>query len=123
MIYVELSDGGRRRTKEVDRKQVVLERLRRYLETGEAQGPTVYPASVLGPRPLAVHPDAQDRLFYGHYDKTHQGLLRLVLITALAAHHQHTGADLTRWFGKHRIAASPCWTVVVASGCTSRCRR
>ena len=28
-----------------------------------------------------------------------------VLITALAAHHQHTGADMTRWFGKHRIAA------------------
>ena len=28
-----------------------------------------------------------------------------VLITALAAHHQHTGADMPRWFGKHRIAA------------------
>lgn len=28
-----------------------------------------------------------------------------VLITALAAHHEHTGADMTRWFGKHRIAA------------------
>ncbi len=28
-----------------------------------------------------------------------------VLVTALAAHHQHTGADMTRWFGKHRIAA------------------
>ena len=28
-----------------------------------------------------------------------------VLVTALAAYHQHTGADMTRWFGKHRIAA------------------
>ena len=28
-----------------------------------------------------------------------------VLITALAAHHHHTGADMTRWFGKHRIGA------------------
>lgn len=78
VIYVELPDGGRRRTKEVDRKLVVLERLRRYLETGEAQEPTVYPASVLGPSPLTAHPDAQDRLYYGHYDKTHQGLLRLL---------------------------------------------
>ena len=43
VIYVEHGDG-RRRTKDTDRKLVVLERLLRRLETGEDQEPTIYPS-------------------------------------------------------------------------------
>lgn len=77
-IYVELPDGRRRRTKDVDRKLVVLQRLRRHLETGNVPDPTVYRASVHGHGPLPAHPDARDRLYYGHYDKNHDGLMSLL---------------------------------------------
>lgn len=76
-IYLDHPDG-RRRTKDVHRKLVVLQRLRRHLETGETQEPTVYPGSVAAPGPLPEHPRPDDRLFYGHYDKRHEGLLRLL---------------------------------------------
>ena len=29
-----------------------------------------------------------------------------VMVTALAAHHKRTGANLTRWFGQHTIATA-----------------
>lgn len=76
-IYIDGPDRLRR-TKDVDRKLVVLERLRRYLETGQTQKPTVYPASVAAPRPLAARPVPEDRLFQGHYDKNHAGLQDLL---------------------------------------------
>jgi hypothetical protein len=62
----------------VDRKGVLLDRVRRYLLTGTIPKPTVFPASVVCFDVAATHPRKTDRLFYGRYRRNHVGLMALL---------------------------------------------
>lgn len=75
MIQVETPADGVRATRDADRKSVVLDRIRAYLATGMVPPPTVFPASVVSDAGLPDHPSASDRLWYGCYDKHHEGLM------------------------------------------------
>jgi hypothetical protein len=78
-ILVETPDGRTKATTDTDRKPVVLDRIRRYLATGEVPEATRLPARIVreGRPPAALRPS--DRIYYRWYNKTYgsvMGLLR-----------------------------------------------
>jgi hypothetical protein len=77
-IAIETSDGGRRKTNEDDRKGVILNRIRQFLETGEIPPETCFCATVVRLSPPPEKPGPNDRLFYGQYDKTNQVMIDLL---------------------------------------------
>ena len=69
VIFVATASGERKRSKDIDRKSIVLDRVRRYLKTGRVPEATCFRASIVrleGP-PQKLRPT--DRLYYGWYDK------------------------------------------------------
>jgi hypothetical protein len=77
-IWIETTGGGRRKTAEHDRKGVILNRIRRYLRTGNVLGPTCFPASVVCFDNLPKNIKTTDRLFYGQYDKNSEAMIGLL---------------------------------------------
>ena len=77
-IVIETKDGRRRRTRDDDRKGVMLNRVRHFLQTGIVLEETCFPSTVVCferlPRKLA----ATDRLFYGQYDKANRAWMALL---------------------------------------------
>ena len=77
-IAVETRDGGRRTTKDVDRKGVMLKRIRHFLQTGLVLEQTCFPAAIVCFDPLRDNISEGDRLFYGQYDKKNRKLFALL---------------------------------------------
>jgi hypothetical protein len=77
-IAIETRDGRRKRTRDDDRKGVMLERLRHFLQTGVVLPETVFPAAVVCFDPLPEAPTADDRLFHGQYDKANRAMIALL---------------------------------------------
>jgi len=77
-IAIETRDGDRRTTKDVDRKGVMLKRLRHFLQTGVVLEQTCFPAAIVCFDPLPDNITQDDRLFYGQYDKTNSKLIALL---------------------------------------------
>jgi hypothetical protein len=77
-IAIERKDGGRRRTRDDDRKGVMLDRVRHFLQTGAVLKETRFPASVVCFDPLPENLTADDRLFYGQYDRTNRTMITLL---------------------------------------------
>lgn len=78
-IWIERDSGERQRTKDIDRKSVVLGRIRHYLKTGEVLAETCFPAKVVcfDKPPKVLKPT--DRLYYGWYDKKNDIMMDLLL--------------------------------------------
>jgi hypothetical protein len=77
-IAIETEEGRRRKTKDDDRKGVILGRIRHFLQTGEVLGDSVFPAAVVSFNPLHKKLTADDRLFYGQYDKANRAMISLL---------------------------------------------
>jgi hypothetical protein len=77
-ITFESSDGTRKRTREVDRKGVVLNRIRHFLKTGLVLPETCFPARVVGHGALPQKFAASDRLLYGQYDQTNRAMFAIL---------------------------------------------
>jgi len=77
-IAIETRDGGRRTTKDVDRKGVMLNRIRHFLKTGVVLEQTCFPTAVVCFDPLPDKITQDDRLFYGQYDKKNRRLIALL---------------------------------------------
>ena len=77
-IAIQTQEGGSRQTKDIDRKGVILDRIRHFLNTGEILEQTCFPASVVcfGPLPDAL--TENDRLFYDQYDKSNRAMIALL---------------------------------------------
>ena len=77
-IAVEMKDGSWRKTKDDDRKGVMLRRVRHFLRTGGVLPETRFRSDVVcfGPIPEELAPT--DRLFYGRYDKTNRAVMGLL---------------------------------------------
>jgi hypothetical protein len=77
-IAIETQDGSRKRTKEDDRKGIILNRIRHFLQSGVILEETLFPAAVVcfdaPPQDLT----AGDRLFYGQYDKSSRSMIALL---------------------------------------------
>jgi hypothetical protein len=68
-IWIEAIDGGRRKTRDDDRKGVILNRIRHYLETGEVLAATCFPPNVVCFDECPKNLTPTEKLFYGQYDK------------------------------------------------------
>ncbi|HEV3040425.1 MAG TPA: hypothetical protein VHA33_21865 [Candidatus Angelobacter sp.] len=77
-IWIETKDGRRKRTHEQDRKGVILNRIRHFLETGFVLEETCFPSSVVSSEGPSVPLKPEDRLYYGRYDK-HDALMTSLL--------------------------------------------
>jgi hypothetical protein len=77
-IAIETRDGGRRMTKDVDRKGVMLNRIRHFLQTGLVLQQTCFPAAIVCFDPLPDKITRDDRLFYGQYEKKNRKLIALL---------------------------------------------
>jgi hypothetical protein len=77
-IAIETKDGGRRMTKDVDRKGVMLKRIRHFLQTGVVLEQTCFPSAIVCFDPLPGNLTPDDRLFYGRYDKKNRKLFALL---------------------------------------------
>jgi hypothetical protein len=75
-IRVESTRG--KKTNEIDRKGVILNRIRHFLTTGVALPPTCFPAKVMCLDRAPKEPSPDDRLFYGQYDKNNRAMLSLL---------------------------------------------
>jgi hypothetical protein len=77
-IAIETKDGRRRTTKDDDRKGVMLDRIRHFLQAGVVLEETRFRATVVCFDPLPEKLTAHDRLFYGQYDKTNRKMIALL---------------------------------------------
>ncbi len=77
-IAIETADGGRRMTRDDDRKGVMLNRIRHFLRTRVILEETCFRASVVCFDKLSDNITADDRLFYGQYDKTNRTMIALL---------------------------------------------
>lgn len=77
-IFIETSDGSRKRTREDDRKGVVLRRMRHFLRTGMVLKETCFAASAVSQEPLPKNITPNHRLFFGQYDKASRRMISLL---------------------------------------------
>ena len=77
-IAIEAEDGRRRMTRDDDRKGVMLNRIRHFLQTGVILRETCFPAAVVCFDQISDHITADDRLFYGQYDKKDRAMIALL---------------------------------------------
>jgi len=77
-ITIETEDGTRRKTQEDDRKGVMLERIRHFLRTGKVLAETCFRTAIVCFAPLSEGLTAEDRLFYGQYEKRNRTLTNLM---------------------------------------------
>ena len=104
-IAVETKDGARKTTREDDRKGVILDRIRHFLRTGKVPPETRFPAGVVCFDPPPSSLTADDRLFYGQYDKTDRAMIEL--LKELTAGQFRNGAIA-------RILARKFWSMGIA---------
>jgi hypothetical protein len=77
-IRVESADGHRVRTRDLDRKGVVIDRVVHYLVTGARKPETVFPKAVVATAPLGRPPKPTDRVLYGRYRNGDPDILALM---------------------------------------------
>ena len=77
-ISIASKDGNRTKTSDQDRKGVILHRIRRFLTTGTIPCETCFPASVTRFDPLPGQLNAEDRLYYGQYDKNNVAMISVL---------------------------------------------
>ena len=77
-IVVESKDGKRRRTKDADRKGVILGRIRHYLRTGGVLKATCFHSRVVRFEAIPKKLGATDRLFYGQTSKSNRIVTKLL---------------------------------------------
>lgn len=75
-IMIETAEGLKK-SKDKDRKGIILDRIRKYLKTGKIPKPTVYSKRVCSQENL-VSPTASSKLRYGQYDKYNPKLINLL---------------------------------------------
>jgi hypothetical protein len=77
-IVAEYPSGKLKATKDTDRKPVVLARVRRYLQTGQAGEPTCLPATIVREENPPARLEPRDRLYYRWYSKEFEAVMRLL---------------------------------------------
>ena len=77
-IWIETGSGGRRKTRDNDRKGVILDRIRLYLKTGGILPATCFPLNVVCFDDLPKDIKPTDRLHYGQYDKNSSAMVGLL---------------------------------------------
>jgi hypothetical protein len=76
-IVAEYPNGKVKTTKDIDRKPIVLARVRRYLTTGQVGQPTRISAHIVRQENPPARLEPRDRLYYRWYAKEFEGVMRL----------------------------------------------
>lgn len=71
-------DDKLRMSGEIDRKAIILDRIRAFVETRKVVSPTIYTSKVSCFDPLASKLTPSDYVFYGQYKTTHKNILALM---------------------------------------------
>ena len=100
-IVAEYPNGKVKKTKDTDRKPIVLARVRRYLETGQVGQPTRISAQIVREDSPPARPGPRDRLYYRWYAKEFEGVMRLL---------RHLTAGRFRDGAVARVLAMEFWT-------------
>jgi hypothetical protein len=104
-IWIQTEDQGRVKTRDEDRKGVVLNRIRHYLKTGSVLEATCFPASVVCFDESPKRITASDRLFYGQYDPKSDRMIALLRqLTGARFQHGAIARILAREFWSKGIA-------------------
>ncbi len=77
-IWIETRNGERKRTKDTDRKSVVLDRVKRYLQSGHVGAATCFSADIVRLDGLPAKLTPRHRLYYGWYDKHSETMVGLL---------------------------------------------
>ena len=77
-IYFETEDGRMRKSRDADRKGIVIGRVLHFLNTGNIGPRTVFAKSVVRFEPMRSLPTESDRIFYGQYKDSDPNLLKLM---------------------------------------------
>jgi hypothetical protein len=77
-IAVKIKDGKKKWTSEDDRKGVILDRIRQFLQTGVIPRETCFTAEVVRFAPLPETLGEKDRLYFGQYNKFSQTMNTLL---------------------------------------------
>jgi hypothetical protein len=77
-IYFEGDDGRVRKSRDLDRKGIVIDRVVHFLETGTIKPRTIFARSVVRFAPMSSAPVETDRIFYGQYKDSDPNLLKLM---------------------------------------------
>jgi hypothetical protein len=75
-ILAEYPNGKMKTTKDIDRKPIVLARVRHYLATGKVGQPTCISAEIVRHDHPPARPRPHDRLYYRWYSREHTGIMR-----------------------------------------------
>jgi hypothetical protein len=104
-IWIETPHGERQKTREDDRKGVILERIRQFLQTGSVPAATCFPGRVVSFEPLAKKLKATNRLYYPQYDPRRTALVELLSsLTGGKFRHGALARILAREFWSQGIA-------------------
>lgn len=78
-IYIETSEGKLKKTSEIDRKGVIIKRIRSYVKTGKINKPTVFPNTVVSlTNKLPTVLKREHHVIYGEYKNLNKKILTLM---------------------------------------------
>ena len=77
-IYFETEDGRIRKSRDVDRKGIVIDRVLHFLNSRIIKPRTVFAKSVVRFEPMPSAPTETNRIFYGHYKDSDPSFLDLM---------------------------------------------
>lgn len=77
-VYFETEDGRVRKSRDADRKGIVIDRVVHFLNAGTIKPRTVFARSVVRFEPVRSPPMESDRIFYGQYKDSDSELLKLM---------------------------------------------
>ena len=77
-IYFETEDGRIRKSRDADRKGVVIDRVVHFLKTGIIKPRTVFAKAVVGIEAMPSAPAESDRIFYRRYKDSDPNFLQLM---------------------------------------------
>jgi hypothetical protein len=77
-IYFESEDGRVRKSRDADRKGIVIDRVLHFLNTGKIKPRTVFAKSVVRFAPVPSVPVKTERIFYGQYKDSDRNFLELM---------------------------------------------
>jgi hypothetical protein len=77
-IYFETENGRIRKSRDADRKGIVIDRVLHFINTGTIKPRTLFAKSVVRFEAIRSAPVESDRVFYGQYKDSDAGLLKLM---------------------------------------------
>lgn len=77
-ILIETEEGKLKKSRDKDRQKIIIDRVIHYLKTGETKPATLFKKEVVKLSGLPKEITAEDRLYYGCYEKKNPKMIKLL---------------------------------------------